>query len=370
MTLQENENMSSESQGEILNIQKGLLCYKISTKSKIFQKRLSRTFEVEFGSHLKDDQLPPNVIFFVTSEDSAYGVEHALFPDGAPYVSEVQLNHKKSVLLKPERREYLKESRSGCSEGTRWKLMTKTFKTEMEDMCPVFCTPFLLPDVPYEKCVTYFDLKCSGNVFFDALAKVTETYGSACIKPEYVVHELEPQTRLEGYPKIVICCTHDMFNYVNFQYSHNYQWSKKPTVQFTYKYDTPETVDVYQEYIIISFMDLIGVVGGMLSLYVGLAFYDSFFQVLSNCNLLIINMVKVFNIIKGIRKTNVTVSNENQMEFKEQKPTNEEKGESGNVEEIKNVTKSEENEQSKVIILQLVKEYTKKVVVVDVKAQK
>ena len=71
MTLQENENMSSESQGEILNIQKGLLCYKISTKSKTFQKGLSRTFEVEFGSHLKDDQLPPNVIFFVTSEDSA-----------------------------------------------------------------------------------------------------------------------------------------------------------------------------------------------------------------------------------------------------------------------------------------------------------
>ena len=361
MTLHENDNMSAESEDEILTIQKGLLCYKISTKSKSFQKGLSRTFEIEFGSHLKDDQLPPNVIFFVTSEDSAYGVEHALFPDGAPYVSEVQLNHKKSVLLKPERREYLKESRSGCSEGTRWKLMTKTFKTEMEDMCPVFCTPFLLPDVPYEKCVTYFDLKCSGNVFFDALAKVTETYGSACIKPEYVVHELEPQTRLEGFPKIVICCTYDMFNYVDFQFSHNYQWSKKPTVKFTYKYDTPETVDVYQEYIIISFIDLIGVVGGTLSLYVGLAFYDSFFQVLSNCNLLMINMMKVYNRIKGIKKTNVTVSNENQMEPKGQNPTNEEKGESDNVEEIENVTKSEVNEESKMVILQLVKEYTSKV---------
>ena len=84
--------------------------------------------------------------------------------------------------------------------------------------------------------------------------------------------------------------------------------------------DTPETVNVYQEYIIISFMDLIGVVGGTLSLYIGLAFYDSFFQVLSNCNLLIINMVKVYNRIKGIRKKNVTVSNEIQMEPKGQKP--------------------------------------------------
>ena len=134
--------------------------------------------------------------------------------------------------------------------------------------------------------------------------------------------------------------------------------------------DTPETVNVYQEYIIISFMDLIGVVGGTLSLYIGLAFYDSFFQVLSNCNLLIINMVKVYNRIKGIRKKNVTVSNENQMEPKGQKPTNQEKGESGNVEEIKNVTKSEENEQSKMVILQLVKEYTKKVVGVNDKVQK
>ena len=311
------------------------------------------------------------MIFFITSEDSAYGVERGLFPDGEPYVSGIQLNNENSVILKPERRKFLKELRSGCSEEPRWKLMANMFVTEMKDMCPVFCTPFLLPEIPFEKCITNFDFKCAGNVFFDALAKVEESYGSACIKSEYVVRELEAYSQMEGFPQIVTCCTQDTFlEYVYFQHSHNYQWSKKPTVKFTYKYDTPETVMVYQEYIIISFMDLIGVVGGTLSLYIGLAFYDSFFQVLSNCNLLIIYMVKVYNRIKGIRKTNVTFSNENQIEPKEQKPTNQEKGESGNVEEIENVTKSEVNEESKMVILQLVKEYTKKVVGVNDKVQK
>ena len=120
--------------GETINLHSGIMCYKITPKDafKSMQGHL-RTIKVEFGSHLKSEDLPSRVTFFLTSEANSYGVESSFFADGEPYVSEISLNRQEVLTLKPVKRQYLKEMRDGCSDKTAWEMTTEVYTQKVKE---------------------------------------------------------------------------------------------------------------------------------------------------------------------------------------------------------------------------------------------
>ena len=105
---------------EIIHLHRGMYCYKVTPKGA-FKSMLPgqfRTLKIEFGLHLNQEQLPPIVSFFLTSEANSYGVELSEFIDGSPLVIDNSLNHHIELTLQPIEMQYLKEMREGCNERT------------------------------------------------------------------------------------------------------------------------------------------------------------------------------------------------------------------------------------------------------------
>ena len=279
---------------EIINLHRGLYCFKVTPKgaSKSMPPGQFRTLKVEFGSHLEQEQLPSIVTFFLTSEANSYGVESSTFIDGDPCVIDIVLNNQEVYTLKPVKMQYLKEIREGCSERTIWEMAVDGFLQKSKEMCPVFCTPFLLPGIEFLPCQTDYDYLCSAQVFSEEFKRIRESYSTSCSKLSYAGKVLSFQ-RIEGLPKLVHLDYPDQI-YPVVLIPFDDMKKNQPTVMLSYEFDMPVRTRVYQETLLVSIIDLIGIVGGTLSLYTGLAFYDAFFQIIEYCNIIISKIDKIF----------------------------------------------------------------------------
>lgn len=266
---------------EIIVVQKLQKCYKLSSKGRKFNslRGHDRSFKIEFGQHLTQYDLPPRVIIYVTSEANSYGAEIDKYTDGVPFFIEIDLNHQATVLFKPKKMQYSKEIRTGCGDKSVWELSAEVFLNEVYDYCPDPCTPMLLPNVEMVPCFNHsnFMVMCCFDIFFyKALPKVLETYTQPCSTLEYEGKILE-QSKIKEFEQIVEW-TEDIWN-SHLNYDTVYpdwatKWEKNPTVIFSYRFDNPEMMTVYGEFIVVTFDDLIGIIGGTLSMFIGFAFYD------------------------------------------------------------------------------------------------
>ena len=82
-------------------------------------------------------------------------------------------------------------------------------------------------------------------------------------------------------------------------------WNGKPTVLFSYKFDSPEVMEIYAQFVVMEFVDLIGVVGGTLGLFVGFSFLDFAFKIL-HCFILIVKKLEMFYLEKKVKKVKKT----------------------------------------------------------------
>ena len=287
---------------ETIDIQRMSACYRLISIPEDFEKLngQTRTLKVEFSSHLTKNQLPPRVIFVLTSEDNSYGVEFRDF-EGSPHVTEIFLNHEKTIELKPQQFHFLKEIGYGCSEQSRWEQVSSKFAANIIGYCPIPCLHIPLPnEKEMEVCNDWGSLTCATEVLFQEMNEIS---AKSCSKLQYKGKVIKEERKMDGFQPIV--AYKGLFeNNPTVLWLDGNKPSKPPTVKLHYKFEAPETVTLIQEYIVVPFEDLVSIVGGTLSLFVGFAFSDWIFQLIEYCEIIIALAKKYFS------KTSKQVSQE------------------------------------------------------------
>ena len=133
---------------------------------------------------------------------------------------------------------------------------------------------------------------------------------SPCTKLNYKAVELD-DSEIKGIPTLIHPVDGSPGDY--FVQTDN-NWDGKPTVLFSYKYESPEVMEIHEQFIIMEFVDLIGVVGGTLGLFVGFSFLGFAFQILDYF-IVMTKKLKMFYLekrMKKVKKTSKVGSEKNQ----------------------------------------------------------
>ena len=291
MILKENANTSPEFGDEVVHLERQFACYKISSNA-IPTKGEERSIKVEINPHLEwiHDRLATHILFILTSAQNSYGVYEEIYIDGNPYETRVRLQHQLKTILKPKKMEYLKEVRGGCEDSGFWYVVESTFASEIKRKCPVPCAPYKLPNGTLGDClkmgIPKTEFKCCYSVLFEVINNVLQNGFAPCTKIEYTGKE-SGYSVIEGIKEIVFDPLDPKLEpYIEFP-PHT---EITPTVIFTYKFDTPETTDVFSEYIIVDTMTMIGSIGGTLGLYLGFSFFDFAMQILGWIQILVVKI--------------------------------------------------------------------------------
>ena len=286
INLEIKDNVIPGMDNEIITVQKDRNfwepCYKIISKGNHFNPMNGqyRTFKIE----IKQDNfmvydLPPKVIFYATTFENSFGYEDAQFLAQRPHVTEIPFNHHVSVSYKTKKIEYLKEKRSNCEEETFHEAWENAFLTKAKETCqnPCFPSEYPLPKDVLKHCDVLLDIdvdfKCSKNAMIAALTEVQESYSNVPCKTMYYEGFIVQDYLLEGMKEIFEWYPSDPDIMPPIPVVH-----KNPgniTAMFSYNFELPETMTVEVESYIFTFMDMIGIVGGTLSMFVGFACYDN-----------------------------------------------------------------------------------------------
>ena len=276
-----------ELNGEIIYVQSQFFCQKIRSKGNHFNplKGKYRTFKIEFGKHLSVHlELPVRVIFHSTSYKNSFGVEHGEFNYGKPFTTEVLLNHHAMVSFEPKKIQYLKEKRINCKELTFYEVVEDLFVTNITELCPNPCSPILLPNETREICppIDNYDYHCALEVINNVIYE-SEYDRNPCSIVEYHGKLLDLR-KIDGMP--IVHSWYDRDKEDADIVVPNAALDINPgdvSVMFSYKFEVPETLTIEVESYVVTFVDLIGIVGGTLGVFIGFAFYDNIIITMDYC---------------------------------------------------------------------------------------
>lgn len=300
LILREGENLLPKSDGESIVVKRGIKCYMLESKTKTFQapKGKARTIKVEFNQNLKADELPIKLYFMATSEVNSYGLEYGTAYEGKPDVNALFLNEKIHIEFEVNKFLYLSDVGDGCEVENFWDLVESAFVKEMENFCPVLCRPTILPSGLLDPCLLPYDYVCAASVLQKAVNEKLAVFKSPCQKIEYkgVFYDIY---NIEGLA--LLYSVDNTGNLILDPYKLQFQ-EHLPTVMYTYKFEIPEAMTVYEEYLVTSFEDMIGIVGGTLGVYIGFVCFD-------NCMAFVDYLIMFGQKIATLRKRKVSDKN-------------------------------------------------------------
>ena len=264
-----------------------------------------RTFTISFGKHLRAEQehltLPMKAIFFATSLKNSFEMEHHFF--GAPHITEIIMNHHTKVSYKVKISQRSKEKHADCVEKTYFEVFEEFFVPLVKENCPNPCTIGTFPKSSLKLCdsVNNFDhnshMGCEAalvhasyydewNPDFDFLCSYEQLElaltdfrkSNYSYKPCYI-EEYEGKLMVDE----IIDGMQDIFHWHHLYADDVYfpiditpsNDAQNPTIKFSYTFDKPEIATVLVEDFIVTFVDLVGIVGGTLGMFIGFAFYDN-----------------------------------------------------------------------------------------------
>ena len=343
LILKDGENASPFLINETLIVRKDYSCFSVTSKMNPEGQLPSgqeRTLKVEFGRHLKGsenaatlethDSLPYKVSFIASIEAVSYGIETQIVVDGNMHLTEVDLNHHAIVNFSPKMNKYLLEK--GCNDTTFRQAIEAKMLEEMKENCATVCMNLQSSSSGLEKCQTKKEQECANAVEEDVVHDLYFAGFSPCTTLEYSGMILE-NSKIKGFPPLVDYGWNQEEPIVHV----DPQWSGKPTAIMTYKFEKPENVKVYEEYIVASFVDIIGIVGGTLGLYIGFSFFDntlSFFNYI----------ISFVDMLKGSKLFKRKKQESKGTQGVPKKPEENEKGPAAN---SKNIKESKENHGNK-----------------------
>ena len=222
------------------------ICYTINTTRKADFRKTEIKLSTSGSKNLEFTEI------FFTSEENSYGVTNNKFMDGKAFSTQLIGGELKEIDLSIEKNMNLACSKESFFEYVASRLSDRNFEN-----CLHTCLRTSLPNTPYSICPNQED-------WYDKKGNLTELEDDC--NWGIVRNLIEDIITVDNHLKTCITIGYSG----KIMTENNFQASNELGVQ--YKFAFPLTTKVYQEYLITDTIDLMGSVGGMLSLFVGFSF--------------------------------------------------------------------------------------------------
>ena len=225
-------------------------CYKINTTRKVdFRKT-----EIKLKTSLSCLSLATTEFFF-TSEDNSYGVTNNKFMDGKFFSTHLDEGKWKEIYLSVEKNMNLACNKESFYEYVESRLSERNFES-----CTDTCLQTSLPNERYPICSNYEDwYGTKGN-----LTELEDDCNWGIIK------DLIKEIITEG-ERLRTCVTADYYRLQEKTMTEEID-GKSNELGIQYIFASPLRAIVYQEFLIIDTMELVGSLGHILGLFIGFAF--------------------------------------------------------------------------------------------------
>ena len=236
-------------------------CYKITSESplNIIKRGYSRIINVELDKDAAIGNFPLLKTYF-TSEKNAFGIIFSEWMDGEVLEFNFHEKEYEEISLRSEQHKYLK-TKSRCNEDSFYECFGLELLKSSFDGCPRKCLPpITLPYKSYDKkenpfCQTDKEISCSNAIAQELFTNISLT--DVCPKSCSIL-----------------------------QYSGKVEYKENTfnthSAEFRYRFSHPESVKVYEEYLIYDTIGMIGTVGGTLGIFIGFSFSSLILHIL-NC---------------------------------------------------------------------------------------
>ena len=213
------------------------VCHTITTTQKVTE----RETKIKIRSPNKEHS-----VYFV-SEKNSYGITRNDWRDGEPYSFSLTSGIMKDITLSVE-----KTINLNCSEDSFYEYVASRLSEDSFEKCNNSCLITSLPNDPYPICLNYNnwysginkgDSDCNFNIVNELIENITnnDEHKKPCLTTQY--------------------------------YGSSHEWEiSKYIAEFKYKFALPLKSKVYQEYLIIDSIGLVGSVGGTLGVFIGFSF--------------------------------------------------------------------------------------------------
>ena len=241
---------------ESLEKSNGFRLFRIIHRTPIFGKELNNVYVqifTKFEEKTKKTQLGPSdvVYFFLTSLENSPGFAYEKWKDGQPLKITMFKDNIVEYTVQPQLTKYLKQT-GKCQEESYYNCITSQLDTKKFMECPKKCIPNVFSNL--EK--NYISSYCQND-----------TFNEKCININYIQQKKYRSnckrscSNLEYFGKLGMSMPHQPPEIGN-----------RSFYQMNYIIDREMAMKVYEEYIIIDAISMIGSVGGTLGLFIGFSF--------------------------------------------------------------------------------------------------
>ena len=290
--LWENENHFPDSNTDLIHVQKMQSCYKITAKTSsgeyMHQSHQERFFKVTFSPSIETNQLPKKLWYYFTSEMNSYGVESNVFYDGKESKINVLEDHLSLVMIDKTKQTKLLSEKSGClDDSSFWKSFQQIFVPAVREKCLNACNPRGLPQGELDLCNSLEDWRCAEEEFSEIVrSSHKDLQKTPCVKLEFDV-SLQQSNALIRIPPVsgygLIANT----------------WKGEPMYVLGYSFLAPESITLEEEYLVLSFLDMVGGVGGNLGLFIEFSFHGFIIDIFLLCKAFVLKRVRQCEYQKG-----------------------------------------------------------------------
>ena len=266
--LQEGKNSFGN---ETITLRKMQFCYAITSESN--GQYQHKALEVRYIKLVLPNEAR---VFFMTlhvyftTEEKSFAPEYGLHLSEGD-AQELKLRMRKwdeelwgFVELKSKMTKFIQE-KSGCRMESPWKLIEPAFATSVKEKCGTkACLPkgFPFENIDLKTCENFIEYGCSSKELKRLLKTDKEANTKPCTKVEY-------SGNAQIYPLLA-------FQQMDADLFFDNYFIGKGNYLIQYNFKQPETVTLNEEYYTVQTLDLIGVAGGTLGMFVEFTFYGLF----------------------------------------------------------------------------------------------
>ena len=345
------DNVIPGSDNEVINLLRFDYCFRISSNATNTDALNMdyRTFTLDFNDKFGFWKVPAMAIVHATSFENSWGAERQDFYHGGHEVAQIVLNHHTTMSFKMKRTEVLKEKHTDCNEKTYWEVLEKLWYPIVVQHCPNPCFYFVLPNNTLPQC-TYDH---GGE-----LSDMSDVHHQVSSHDGFHSFPIEDEECSKEAEKYVFAEHGDFYNFKSCSIeeyegkvlkdniipgkSEFWYWSESDkqdwelvfpetdyetnpgnlAMKFSYTFDSPQTMTVQKENYIVTFTDLIGIVGGTLGMFIGFIFYDNILVSVEYL-IMIVNWVKRVTQKKKASKVSDVKKSTNEVTSKQEMPKQE-----------------------------------------------
>ena len=290
--LWENENLVPNSNTDLIHVQKMQSCYKITAKTSSgkykHQSHQERFLKVSFSPSIETSKVPKRLVYYFTSEMNSYSVESKVFYDGKVSKMIVGKDQLSFAMIDKTKQTKLLSEKSGClDDSSFWNSFQQIFVPAVREKCLKPCNPRGLPQGELDLCKNIDDWNCAEEKFSKILkSNHKDLQKNPCVKLEFDV------SIQQSNPLIVLPLGSSQGLIAN-------TWKGEPMYVLGYSFLTPESITLEEDYLILSFLDMVGGVGGNLGLFIEFSFHGFILDIFFMCKAFVLKRVRQCKYQKG-----------------------------------------------------------------------